>query len=179
MLNGVAEKGLRRDHFFRVRAHPGFTSEDMVEAITPYARQRPDNIVLHIGTNDLTKKSNKDPSLPIQQRPKIDTISNLRQVFNIIRREAPSTQIVFSLATLRLDKPELRGLVSDLNNRITQLCTSFQIPVLAHDNFDANCLTKPQRTEPNGHRTGKPGGGLHSTPNGNKVLANNFIEFFA
>ena len=62
---------MRRDHFVRVRPSPGATSEDMSDFIRPYARQKPDVLAIHVGTNDLTKKSNQDPTLPHAQRPDI------------------------------------------------------------------------------------------------------------
>lgn len=90
MLNGIAEKGLRHDDCVRVRVVPGAT-EDMVDLIVLFARQQPD---MYVATNDLTTRSNKNLKLPQDRCLKIGTIANMSEVFNIIRREAPSTRIV-------------------------------------------------------------------------------------
>ena len=177
MLNGVQEKGMRRDHFVRVRPHPGATSEDMVDFVLPYARQRPDAIALHVGTNDLTKKSNSNPSIPKERRPVIDSISCMKQVFDLIKKESPNTEIIYSLATPRFDKPDLKGKVNDLNNRMRNLCSSYGIRCIDHKNIDSSCITRPQRYE-NGRPIGKKGGGIHPNPQGNGRLATNFLDFF-
>ena len=41
-----------------VMKHPGCSTEDMTDCIKPIARKKPDTILLHGGTNDLTKGSN-------------------------------------------------------------------------------------------------------------------------
>ena len=38
--------------------HSGCSTEDMTNYIKPIARKKPDNILLHVGTNDLTKDIN-------------------------------------------------------------------------------------------------------------------------
>ena len=55
ILNGINEKGLSRNgNIVKVRPHPGVTSEDLIDHIKPVSRRKPDIVVLHIGTNDLT-----------------------------------------------------------------------------------------------------------------------------
>ena len=46
-----------------VRPHPGATSEDLIDHIKPVARRKPDIVVLHIGTNDLTNGINTQENL--------------------------------------------------------------------------------------------------------------------
>ncbi len=124
MLNGINEVGLRKDHFVQVRSEPGATSEDMVEYVLPRARARPDLLILHVGTNDLTKKSNIDPDIARNDRPPIDTTSCLKRVIAIVQKEAPATKIVFSLATARYDRPNMVEKVNDLNEKIKGLCAT-------------------------------------------------------
>ena len=164
---------MRKDHYVRVRAEPGATSEDMIDLILPKARQRPDLICLHVGTNDLTKKSNKNPDIPKERRPVINTVENMKTIFNIIRKEAPSTKIAYSLILPRFDRPELKGRINDTNNRMTNLCAQFGVDCITHSNFEKSCLTKSER------EGGKKGGGLHPIPKGNGVLAKNVMAFMA
>ena len=41
-----------------VMKHPGCSTEDMTDYIKPIARKKPDAILLHVATNDLTKGIN-------------------------------------------------------------------------------------------------------------------------
>ena len=178
MLNGVHEKGLRMDHFVRVRPHPGATSEDMIDFVLPYARQQPDVIALHVSTNDLTKKSNKDTATPKERRPYVNTVQCMKEVFDVIKREAPNTEIVYSLATPRYDKPDMRGRINDINNKMKNLCAQYQIRCIEHKNIDSSCITKPEFDLATGRKTGRKGGGIHPTPKGNNLLASNFLNGF-
>ena len=55
ILNGLSEQGLtKRNHIMKVHPHPGTTTKDLVYHIAPVARRKPNMVVLHIGTNDLT-----------------------------------------------------------------------------------------------------------------------------
>ena len=38
--------------------HPGSSTEDIIVYIKPIARKKPDTILLHVGTNDLTNGTN-------------------------------------------------------------------------------------------------------------------------
>ena len=179
MLNGVHEKGIRRDHFVRVRPHPGATSEDMIDFVLPYARQQPDVIALHVSTNDITKKSNRVATIPKELRPEIDTVKCMKEVFEVIKREAPNTEIIYSLATARFDRPEMKSKINDLNNKMQTLCQQYNIRCLEHKNMDKSCITKPEFDPDTGRKSGRKGGGVHPTPKGNKVLASNFVEGFS
>ena len=55
ILNGINKKGLsKKRHIVKVRSHPGATSEDLVDHIKPVARRKPDMVILHVGTNDIS-----------------------------------------------------------------------------------------------------------------------------
>ena len=41
-----------------VMKHPGSTTDDMVDYVRPVTRKKPDVIIMHVGTNDLTKGIN-------------------------------------------------------------------------------------------------------------------------
>ncbi len=53
ILNGLS--GLKR-HNVKIRAHSGATSLDIKDHIRPILRRKPDCVLVHCGTNDLTKK---------------------------------------------------------------------------------------------------------------------------
>ena len=57
-------KSLRSDEMSSVNnavnimKHPGFTTDDTFDYVRPVTRKKPDVIIMHVGTNDLTKGLN-------------------------------------------------------------------------------------------------------------------------
>ena len=53
-------KYLRREEKNNVKVftHPGSTTEDMFDYIKPTAPRKPDSLIIHTGTNDLTNRVN-------------------------------------------------------------------------------------------------------------------------
>lgn len=45
---------MSKNHRVKVNAFPGTTIEDMADYIKPILRKKPEELVLHVGTNDLT-----------------------------------------------------------------------------------------------------------------------------
>ena len=58
MRNGVDEKGLSKSHNVKVKNYPGATSEDILDKIDDLLKVKPDCLLLHVGTNDLTNYVN-------------------------------------------------------------------------------------------------------------------------
>ena len=58
MLNGVNEKGLSKSHNVKVKNYPGATSEDILDKIDDLLKVKPDCLLVHVGTNDLTNNVN-------------------------------------------------------------------------------------------------------------------------
>ena len=58
MLNGVDEKGSSKSHNAKTKNHPGATSEDILDEIDDLLKVKPDCLLVHVGTNDLTNNVN-------------------------------------------------------------------------------------------------------------------------
>ena len=58
MRNGVDEKGLSKSHNVKVKNYPGATSEDILDKIDDLLKVKPDCLLLHVGTNNLTNNVN-------------------------------------------------------------------------------------------------------------------------
>ena len=57
MTNGIDSKGISSKNVKAiVRSFPGATSSDMVDFVKPFVDKKPDLLLVHVGTNDLTKK---------------------------------------------------------------------------------------------------------------------------
>ena len=71
LLNGISENGLQSKHNVNSRPHSGASSEDIVDFIKPYLRKKPDAIILHRGTNNLTKGVDKIKRSYRERRPSL------------------------------------------------------------------------------------------------------------
>ena len=54
LLNGIHEKGLPKNHNWKVNNFPGGTSTTVLENLDNLVLNKPDCVVIHAGTNDLT-----------------------------------------------------------------------------------------------------------------------------
>ncbi|MCP4485599.1 MAG: hypothetical protein GY823_13750 [Flavobacteriaceae bacterium] len=152
MLNGIVEEGMQKDHNVQVKRHPGATSRDIVDYVKPVIRKKPDCIIIHTGTNDLTCQE------------KSNTIKNLKQIVEEIRQESPNTTIVLSAVVTRKDKQALDKKVDvmALNGEMKGFAKTMKIPVIDNSNIDPSCLSRKK---------------LHLNEKGSAYLARNFLNF--
>ena len=52
MIAGLREAKLSRNRNVKARFLPGAKTEDLMFHLIPYLNKKPDNIIIHIGTND-------------------------------------------------------------------------------------------------------------------------------
>ena len=57
LLKGINERGLSKDFNVKVNSIPGGTSETVLEKIEELVKCKPSNLIVHAGTNGLTKKN--------------------------------------------------------------------------------------------------------------------------
>ena len=90
MVIGVSlVKYLRREDLsskmnnVKVITHPGFTTEDMLDYIKLIARRKPDTLIIHTGTNDLTNG--------------VNAMKKVRKLVKVVREidESEKVKIVF------------------------------------------------------------------------------------
>ena len=58
MLNGVNEKGLSKLHNVKIKNYPGASSEDILDKVDDLLKVKPDCLLVHVGTDNLTNKVN-------------------------------------------------------------------------------------------------------------------------
>ena len=129
-----------------VKSFPGATIEDMEDFVKPLLRKKPDNVVLHIGTNDL---NTHEPRLAAEG------IVNLALQ---IEGAAPETNLAISGLIARADDKD--GKVSSVNKILKKICRQ------NHWNF----------IEHNINQTRLNRGGLHLSKSGSALLAQNFCK---
>ena len=60
MLSGIDKRRIsKRDRKIKVKNFPGATIDDIYGYIKPLLKKCPDNIILHVGTNNTVNKSSK------------------------------------------------------------------------------------------------------------------------
>ena len=58
LLNGIHEKGLSKNHSVKVNNIPGETSDTILDKLDDFLKNKPDGLIVHAGTNNITKGKN-------------------------------------------------------------------------------------------------------------------------
>ena len=58
MIKHVNGREVSRDDSFKIRCHPGATTDDIIDYVRPTTSKRTDMIIIHTGTNDIQNKVN-------------------------------------------------------------------------------------------------------------------------
>jgi len=123
-----------------------------VDYLKPVTRKKPDCIIIHAATNDLTSNE------------QIDTLANFNQMIQNIRKESPETAIAISNVVTRKDKAakDKKVSVTEMNKKIKEFAKMKKIELIDNSNLDTSCLSRRM---------------LHLNDKGNSYLGNNFINF--
>ena len=81
MVNNIQENGLNKQHHVQIKRHGGATTLDVKDFIKPIVRRKPDLIIIHAGTNDLTDDN-------------VNTAETLTEIFEAASDVSPETEIV-------------------------------------------------------------------------------------
>ena len=90
LLNGLQENGLRKNHNVKMYAPSGATTEDIIGYVNPIIRKKPDCLILHCGTNDITND--------------VDTINNIERIISNVKKKCPDTKLTISKLIIRKDR---------------------------------------------------------------------------
>ena len=130
MVNGLDGNGVSsKVNQVNVRSFSGATSEDMVDYCKPLVNKKPDILILHVGTNDLTKKIE-------------NTSENLVTIINYAKQMSPNTELILSNICLRKDDPKLEHKRKRLNDTISKTANDFGLQIIDNKNIDSSCLAK-------------------------------------
>ena len=131
-----------------IMKHPGSTTDDMVDYVRPVTRKKPDVIIMHVGTNDLTKG--------------VNTMSKVRKIVSAIQ-EVDSTrniQLGFSSIVQRADKDYSKE-IKDINTRLKSYCLGKGLIFVDNSNIDESCLNNSK---------------LHLSKKGTQLLSQNILR---
>ena len=131
-----------------VKPFPGATTEDMEDFIKPSLRKDPENIIIHVGTNDV---NSKEPRL---------TAEGIVNLAFQIEGDAPNTNIAISGLASRVDDKE--GKVSSVNKILKKCRHQNHWNFVEHNNVNLTHLNR---------------GRLHLSKSGTALLAENFCKY--
>ena len=140
--------GRKAGHRVIVKSFPGASTADMFHYLKPTLDKKPDQVILHIGTNDLNKSS------PAQ------IADNIVRLSKMIKDEAQS-KVTLSEIITRTDKTPVDD-IKILNEHLNRSSNQNGWGIIRHGNISKEHLNK---------------GGLHLNEKGVSTLAKNFINF--
>ena len=148
MLNNINSRGLSKSNKVAVSNFPGATSEDILDEIEDTLKTQPDSLIVHTGTNDLTKN--------------INTPRSVKKLCEKAKRISPDTKIVFSNIIHRKDRRNTDKQRNDTNARLKNFCNQKKIPLIDNDNINEKQLGVKK---------------LHLNRRGNSLFAKNLLGF--
>lgn len=104
MVNGHEERGFCKNHRVKIQKHPEATSTDILDHIKPVLRRKPNRLIIHAGTNDLTNN--------------VNLLKNVKLVVKKTKDESPLPKILFSGVVRRYDIERGNQLVAEVNGRL-------------------------------------------------------------
>jgi lysophospholipase L1-like esterase len=118
----------RIKHKAQVKSFPGSTVEDLTDYIKPSLKRKPKNIIVHVGTNDLKRKSAKDVAKSIDKLCKS------------IKLDQPQTSISVSEIIHREDNQELKEKALAVNKELARYSEQKKFYLIKNENIDKNKL---------------------------------------
>lgn len=127
----------------------GATCKDMKHYIVPTVDKKPDEIILHVGTNDL--KDNQTTKI-------VQDIVALR---NFATENSPNTKVTLSQLLCRSDDTGLNNKVKNINLLLNEKCQQNNWSIITHEDIDQSCLNQS---------------GVHLNQKGTSLFASSIIK---
>ena len=148
MLNNISNRGLLETKKFDVLNFRGATSTDILTKIDDVLDKKPESIIIHVETNDLTND--------------VNLLSNIKNIVSKTNRTSPITSLNLSNIIFRKDKKNIEKTSTDTNSRLRNFWKQKNIKLLSNDNIKKEHL-----------RTKK----LHLNRKGKNIFTKNLLQF--
>ena len=148
VLNNINSRGLSSSNKVSASNFPSATSEDILDEIEDTLKTHPDTLIVHAGTNDLTKN--------------INTLRSVKKLCEKAKRIPPDTKIVFSNVIYQKDRRNTNKQRIDTNARLKNFCNQKNIPLIDNGNIKEEHLGVKK---------------LHLNRRGNFLFAKNLLGF--
>ncbi len=129
-----------------VKTFPGAKVEDMMYYVKPTLKKHPKQLIIHVGTNDMSTTSAKEIT------------KSISALGDAIIADEPGIDLTFSEVVSRNDDKGLADKVKLVNESLDKLCTQKNWGFISHKNIKAIHLN---------------GSGLHLNRQGSAILAKN------
>ena len=121
--------GISKNQQVQVKAHPGATTDDIIDYIKPTILQKTDIVIIHSGTNDLTKDLN--------------TMSRVRKVAAAVKEIDTEGKIKLGFSGfVGEDDINKEVDIGSTNNRLEKYCKGNEFLFTDNSNIDASFLNK-------------------------------------
>ena len=116
------EKLSSKKNNVKVITHPGSTTEEMLDYIKQIARKKPDTLIIHTGTNDLSNG--------------VNTMKKVRKLVKVVCEidESEKIKIGFSSVIYRKDK-DLEDEPKEVNVKLKKYCEGKGFFLIENDNI--------------------------------------------
>ena len=127
MLSGIDERRIsKRDRKIKVKNFPGATIDGMYDYIKPLVKKCPDDIILHVGTNNTVNELSKV------------VLGKLLDLKKFIEKTLPESNVVISNLITRTDNGKASLTVTKRNDHLHDL----QMDIIDNGNIISNLLNK-------------------------------------
>ena len=103
---GISGKGLSKKHYVSVTSFSGGTSEK--NNTDDLLKNTPDNIVIYVGTNDITNG--------------VNLLNSVKKIVKQVSNISPRTTVAFSSIIVGKDKKHIEKPLTDTNTRLKNYC---------------------------------------------------------
>ena len=135
-----------------VKSFSGSKTEDMKDYLKPLIRKKPDEIILHVGTNDVKDNSKSAEVIA----------AGILNLGNQIKDHLPQTKVSISSIIVRKDKAIVQNKIKNVNDILKRVSDQNNWTYIDNINIDHACLNR---------------GGLHLNRNGSATLSRNFSNY--
>ena len=103
MLEGLDERKMSSKRVVKVRKFPGATADDMYHYLMPLIQKQPNNVILHIGTNDASSCNSSE------------VVSNILKLRSFITQKLPNANIILSKPIMRSNTAAGKATTEEVN----------------------------------------------------------------
>ena len=112
------------------KSFSGATCKDMKHYIVPTLEKKPDELILHIGTNDLKDTAPKE------------VVRDIMALKDFIVKKSPQIKVTISELTLRTDDKKINDKVTNFNELLKKACINSKLTVIEHTDIDDQCVNQ-------------------------------------
>ena len=145
MVKHINGPGISKNDQVQVKTHPGATTDDIRDYIKPTIRQKSDIVIVHSGTNDLTKD--------------VNTMNRVRKVVAAVKEIDTEGKIKLGFSGIVARGNINKEDIVSTNKRLEKYCKGNEFFFIDNSNIDASCLNKSK---------------FHTNRKGTSYVASNF-----